>query len=119
RARRDADLVSGAVVTDRGSHRVRAMRDADERVVVARRLEVEAAGIGSVAADVAVHGVPPAVVVPCRRPVPAAVARLERRNLPGDTGVRVGVDESLALVAERPDRGSSDLLDVPLDASRR
>ena len=116
RARRDADLVAGAVVADRGSHRVRAVRVGG--VVVTRRLRVEPARVRAVAVDVGVHGVPPVVVVRDRRAVPAAVVRLQRGVVPRHAAVGVGVDDALPGDADRPELRRADARDVPLDAGR-
>ena len=105
RARRDADLVPGAVVSDRRSRRVRAVR-----VVVAGHRAVRAAD-----AAARVDRVVPVVVVVGRGAVPAPVVRLERVVRPAHPGVLVADHDSLPRVAERPDLGRVDLRHARLD----
>lgn len=110
---RDTDLV-GPVPADDGPHRVGAVV-----VVVARRRARIAARVDVGQADVGMDRVPPVVVVARRDPVPAAVARAQRRVVPAVAGVLAGDDDAGAAMAERPGLRSPDVGDAPLHGLRR
>ena len=91
---RHPNLVTHAVIADRGPDRMRAMS-----VLVARKRRIIAARIS----DAVVNGVMPIVVVIGRDSIPAAVLRLQRVVCPALTSISAANCNSLPSEPQRPD----------------
>ena len=111
RAGSHADAGARAVVSDGDAGRRRSVS-----VVVAGCRSVRATGVSGAGV---VHGVVPVVVMMRGRPVPAAIAGLQRRMVPLLTGVGVADDDSRARVAGGPDVRRADHHEVPWLRGRR
>src|SRR5439155_9213472 len=108
-ARRHADLVGPAIVSDRCAGCVRAVEE-----IITRLWRVRSAN-----AATGMNAVMPAKIVIGVDSVPAAVMRLERVMRPANTGIGAGNHDSLPLEPERPDVRRVRVSDSWLDRRRR
>ena len=103
---RHPNLVTHAVIANRGADRMRAMT-----VIVARKRRIIAAGIS----NAVVNGVMPVIVVIGCDSIPAAVLRLQRVVCPALTSVSIADGNSLASEPQRPHIRRVRVGDVRLD----
>src|SRR5215470_3830831 len=104
-ARRDADLINGAIGPDRRSQSMGAVI-----IVIAWRGRIESAD-----ASLTVNAVVPVVIVTGVDAVPAAVLISQGRVIPHHAGVLTADDHSLSREAERPDFRRADVINSCLD----